>query len=240
MSYEEIAGMIDHSLLHPMLTDDEIRKGCMLAVNYRVASVCVKPYAVKQAGEILKGSEVKNGTVIGFPHGNSSIEVKAYETDRVIADGAVEIDMVVNIGKVLGAEYLYVEKEIGTILEITRKNKAVLKVIFENDYLPEDRFKIELCRICSALKVDFVKTSTGYGFRKFPDGSYNYSGATDHDLILMRQHCPSEIQVKAAGAVRTLDDLLRVKSLGVSRVGASATREILEELKKRIKDKELR
>ena len=139
----------------------------------------------------LQGSDVLVGCVIGFPHGNSSIEVKAFETEKAIADGAVEIDMVVNIGKVLGEQWDYVEKEIKTMVDITKKNKAVLKVIFENDYLPEDKYKIRLCEICSSVKADYVKTSTGFGFVKGSDGKYSYEGATEHDLILMRKHCCS-------------------------------------------------
>jgi deoxyribose-phosphate aldolase len=225
----EIAKMIDHSLLHPTMTDEELKQGCRLAVKYNVASVCIKPYAVKQMVEWLRGSDVLPGCVIGFPHGNSSIEVKAYETGQALKDGAVEIDMVVNIGKVLGGDWSYVEKEIGTIVAITKKHKAVLKVIFENDFLPEDNFKIRLCEICTRLKVDYVKTSSGYGFVKGTDGKYSYKGATPEDLKLMRKHSGPAVQVKAAGGVRTLDELLAVKEIGVTRVGASATEKIMEE-----------
>lgn len=230
---KELAKMIDHSILHPTFTDEDLKKECEVAVRYDVASVCVKPYAVKQAGEYLKGSEVLNGCVIGFPHGNSCIEVKVYETEQAIKDGAVEIDMVVNIGKVLGEDWDYVKKEIGAVVAVTKKNNAILKVIFENDYLTQDNYKIRLCEICSELKVDFVKTSSGYGFVKGSDGKYSYKGATDHDLALMRKHAAPDVQVKAAGGVRTLDDLLRVKEIGVTRAGATATISILEEAKKR-------
>ena len=229
----ELAKMIDHSLLQPVLTDRQLRDGCELALRYRVASVCIKPYAVKMAAEILRGSDVLVGTVTGFPHGNSAIEIKVAETERALADGAVEIDMVVNIGKVLSEEWDYVREEIGAVLHATRAASGVLKVIFENDFLPEDRFKIELCRICSELGVDFVKTSTGYGFVRGSDGRYGYEGATDADLRLMRRHSAPEVQVKAAGGIRTLDDLLRVRALGVTRVGATATEAILEEAKRR-------
>jgi len=225
----EIAKMIDHSLLHPTMTDEELEKGCRLAVKYNVASVCIKPYAVKQMVEWLRGSDVLPGAVIGFPHGNSSIDVKAFETGQALKDGAVEIDMVVNIGKVLGGDWSYVEKEIGTIVAITKKHKAVLKVIFENDFLPEDRFKIRLCEICTRLKVDFVKTSSGYGFIRGADGKYSYKGATIDDLKLMRKHSGRDVRVKAAGGVRTLDELLAVKEAGATRVGASATEKIMEE-----------
>jgi len=229
----ELAKMIDHSLLHPTFTDDEMRKGCELAKKYNVASVCIKPYAIKLAKEILEGSDVLVGTVIGFPHGNSSIDVKVYETGQAIKDGAVEIDMVVNIGKVLAKDWDYVEQEISAIVAATKKNDAILKVIFENDYLTEDKYKIKLCEICSKLKVEFVKTSTGYGFVKGADGRYSYAGATDYDLKLMRKNSAPDVQVKAAGGVRTLDDLLRVRELGVTRVGATATEAILEAAKER-------
>lgn len=225
--------MIDHSILHPAMTDDDLRKECEIARQYDVASVCVKPYAVKQAVRYLKDSDVEVGSVIGFPHGNSSIEVKVFETKKAVEDGATEIDMVINIGKVLGNQWDYTEKEIGSILKITKENNAILKVIFENDYLPDDSFKIRLCEICSKLKVDFVKTSTGFGFVKGPDGRYSYDGATDHDLELMRKHSDPDVQVKAAGGVRTLDQLLRVRELGCTRSGATTTVAILEEAKKR-------
>ena len=229
----ELAKMIDHSLLHPTMTDEQLRAGCEIAKKYNVASVCIKPYAVKQAVEWLKGSEVPVGTVIGFPHGNSAVAIKVAETERACLDGATEIDMVVNIGKVLGKDWDYVEQEIGAVLDACHRHGAILKVIFENDYLPDDEYKIELCRICSRLGVEFVKTSTGYGFVKTADGNYNYQGATEHDLKLMRKHSDAKVQVKAAGGVRTLDDLLRVKSWGVTRVGATATVAIIEEAKQR-------
>lgn len=220
---KEFAKMIDHSLLHPTMTDDDLKAGCELAKQYDVASVCIKPYAIKQACEWLKGSDVMVGTVIGFPQGNSATAIKVAETKQACEDGAVEIDMVVNIGRVLGEDWDFVKSEITAVQAACREHKAALKVIFENDFLPEDKHKIQLCKICSELKVDFVKTSTGYGMVKGSDGSYGYKGATEPDLKLMREHCPPEVQVKAAGGVRTLDDLIRVKELGVTRVGATAT-----------------
>lgn len=230
---KELAKMIDHSLLHPTMTDDILKHDCEVAKKYDVASVCIKPYAVKNAVEWLKGSHVVVGTVIGFPHGNSTIDVKVKETKQAITDGAKEIDMVVNIGKVLGEDWDYIEKEISAINAATVSRGAILKVIFENDYLPEDKFKIKLCEICSEIKVAFVKTSTGYGFVKGSDGKYSYKGATEYDLKLMRKYSAPEVQVKAAGGVRTLDDLLNVRELGVTRVGATATIAILEEAKRR-------
>jgi deoxyribose-phosphate aldolase len=235
---QELAKMIDHSLLHPTLTDRELQEGCQLAKNYKVASVCIKPYAVRQADKWLKGSGVMVCTVIGFPHGSSTPDVKVYETDKACQEGAVEIDMVVNVGKVLQEDWDFVSQEIKSINNASRKYGATLKVIFENDYLPEDKLKIKLCEICSDAKVGFVKTSTGYGFVKGIDGKYSYQGATDHDLKLMRKHCAVDVQIKAAGGIRTLDDLLKVKSLGVTRIGATTTAAILEEAIKRFNSNE--
>lgn len=223
----EIAKMIDHSLLHPTMDDRALRDGCELARKYNVASVCIKPYAVKMAVGILEGSDVMVGTVIGFPHGNSTLDVKVFETEKAIEDGAVEIDMVVNTGKVLSEDWDYVAGEIAAVVAITKKHGAALKVIFENDFLPEDKYKIRLCQICNELHVEFVKTSTGYGYVKQLDGSYNYKGATHHDLALMRKHAAPEVQVKAAGGVRTLKDTLKVRELGVTRIGATATEAII-------------
>ena len=230
---KELAKMIDHSLLHPTLTDRELKEGCEIAVRYDVASVCIKPYAVRQAVEWLKGSDVAVGAVIGFPHGNSTIKIKVLEARHACTDGAVEIDMVVNAGKVLGEDWDYVKEEIGAVAEETHKHHAIVKVIFENDFLTDDKYKIRLCGICAEAGADFVKTSTGYGFVKGNDGRYGYLGATVHDLQLMRKHSPGRVQVKAAGGIRTLDDLLKVREIGVTRIGATATVAIMEEAKKR-------
>ncbi|GAA4407084.1 deoxyribose-phosphate aldolase [Nibrella viscosa] len=229
----EIAKMIDHSLLHPTMTDAELRDGCELARRYDVASVCIKPYAVKMAADLLAGSEVLVGTVIGFPHGNSTVAIKVAETEQACRDGAVEIDMVVNIGKVLGNDWDYVQAEIQAVKDACAKHGAILKVIFENDYLPENSYKIRLCQICTDVRAEFVKTSTGYGFVKGADGKYGYEGATEHDLRLMLAHVGAGVQVKAAGGVRTLDGLLKVKEMGVSRLGASATATIMEDAYRR-------
>lgn len=223
----EIAKMIDHSLLHPTMDDQTLKEGCELARKYNVASVCIKPYAVKMAVAMLQGSDVMVGTVVGFPHGNSRIDVKVFETKKAIEDGAVEIDMVVNSGKVLSEDWDYVTDEIHSMVEVTKANGVALKVIFENDFLPKESHKIKLCKICSVLGVEFVKTSTGYGYTKQADGSYNYKGATTEDLILMRKHSAPEVEVKAAGGVRTLEDTLKVRELGVTRIGATATEAII-------------
>jgi len=224
----EIAKMIDHSLLHPTMDDQTLKEGIELAKRYHVASVCIKPYAVKMAAEMLKGSDVMVSTVVGFPHGSSRVDIKVYETERAIDDGAEEIDMVVNIGKVLSEDWDYVRGEIAAIVAVTKKHGAALKVIFENDYLSNDLHKIKLCEICSELGVDFVKTSTGYGFVKQSDGTYNYRGATEDDLVLMRRYSDNSVEVKAAGGVRTLEDTLKVRALGVTRIGATATEAILQ------------
>jgi deoxyribose-phosphate aldolase len=231
-SLKELSKMIDHSLLHPTLTDRAIASGCELARAYDVATACVKPYAILMAKSILDGSDVRVCAVVAFPHGNSSTTIKVREADEAVAAGALEIDMVINIGKVLSEDWQYVSDEIKAVnLAVTRAG-AILKVIFENDYL-EDAHIIRLCKICSDLVVAFVKTSTGYGFVKQPNGFYAYAGATDHALQLMRAHSAPGVQIKAAGGVRTLDDLFRVRGFGVTRIGATATREILEDAKKR-------
>ena len=227
----EIAKMIDHSILHPTMTDDDMKRECEIARIYNVASVCVKPYAVKQAVEILKGSDVLTGCVIGFPSGNSSTAVKVFETETACSDGAVEIDMVINIGKALQEDWAYVEEEIKAIIDISHKYGAITKVIFETDYITKDEHKIKLCEICSKVGADYVKTSTGFGFVKGQDGKFSYTGATAHDLALMRKHCAPEVKVKAAGGVRTLTELLKFKEIGISRCGATATAAMLEEAK---------
>jgi deoxyribose-phosphate aldolase len=228
-----LAKMIDHSILHPTFTDADLVKGCEIAKKYHVASVCVKPYAVKKAAELLKGSDVLVGCVIGFPHGNSAISVKVFETEQACNDGAVEIDMVVNIGKVLSNDWNYVEEEIKIVTNTCHRNNAIVKVIFENDFLPDDNYKIKLCEICTKVGVDYVKTSTGYGYVKQPNGDFNYKGATVHDLELMRKHSGPKVKVKAAGGVRTLDELLKVQAAGATRCGATATETILMEAEKR-------
>ncbi len=229
---ESLAKMIDHSLLHPTLTDSDIIAGCELAKKYGVATVCVKPYATQAARDMLKETNVHVCTVVGFPHGGNTIEIKVKEAEQAISAGASEIDMVINIGKTLSEDWAYVSDEIKTINNTVVSHTVILKVIFENDFL-EDHHIIKLCQICTTHAVAFVKTSTGYGFVRQSNGMYSYQGATDHHLRLMRQHCPSTVQIKAAGGIRTLDDLLRVKALGVTRIGATATENILKEAKRR-------
>jgi deoxyribose-phosphate aldolase len=227
----EIAKMIDHTMLQPTMTDLDLHRECEIAKKYNVAAVCVKPYEVKQAVELLKGTDVLVGCVIGFPGGNSAIPVKAFETENACKDGAVEIDMVINIGKALQEDWAYVEEEIKAVVDTAHKFNAITKVIFETDYITKDEHKIKLCEICTAVGAEYVKTSTGFGFIKGEDGKYSYSGANPHDIALMRKHSGPNVKVKASGGVRTLTDLLKYKELGASRCGATATVVMMEEAK---------
>jgi deoxyribose-phosphate aldolase len=222
-TYLDIAKMIDHSLLNPGLTDEELEAGCRLAARYDVASACVKPYFLKRCAELLAGSTVAASTVLGFPHGGHTTAVKVAEAEVALRDGGTELDMVVNIGKVLSEDWDYVRADIRAVSDCTHAGGAIVKVIFENCYL-QDSHKIRLCEICAEVGADFVKTSTGYGS----------GGATLADLKLMRKHSPAHIRVKAAGGIRTLDALLEVRAIGVSRSGATRTAEMLDECKRRI------
>ncbi len=222
-TYEDIAKMIDHSLLNPTLTVDQLEQGCQIARQYNVASVCIMPYYLKRCAELLAGSTVKASTTIGFPHGGHTTAVKVAEAKQALGDGGQELDMVVNISQALSGNWDYVRADIKAVIEVTHDHGQKVKVIFENCYLTDDQ-KIRLCEICGELKADWVKTSTGYGS----------GGATDEDLKLMRRHTPSFVQVKAAGGVRTLDRLLEVRALGVTRSGATQTVAMLEECKRRL------
>jgi deoxyribose-phosphate aldolase len=219
----ELAKMFDHSLLQPVLTDADLENGCQLAREYNVASVCIKPYAVKSAAKWLAGSGVAVGTTIGFPHGGHLTAVKVFESERALADGAAELDMVVNIGKVLSGDWSFVADDIKAVVEAAHKQKALVKVIFENCFL-KDEHKRMLCKICGDAGADYVKTSTGYG----------ESGATPDDLKLMREASPPQVKVKAAGGVRSFDTLMAVRAIGVSRVGATATKAILDDAKAKL------
>ena len=225
----ELAKMIDHSILHPTMTDQDLERECSIAVKYDVASVCVKPYMVSRAAELLRGTGVLVGCVIGFPAGNSKIEVKVFETEQACRDGAVEIDMVINIGKALSGDWTYIENEIDAVTKTCHANGAIVKVIFETDYITRGQDKIKLCEICTRVEADYVKTSSGFGFVKDSDGKFSYSGATIPDLELMRRHSGPNVKVKAAGGVRTLDQLLAVREAGCARSGATATAAMMEE-----------
>ena len=222
-TYRDLSKMIDHSLLSPTLTEPELEAGCKLAIEYDVASVCIMPYYLKRCAEILKGSGVKASTTVGFPHGGHTTAIKFAEAERALADGCEELDMVVNISQVLSGEWGYVRAEIQGVVDLAHHAGQKVKVIFENAYL-KDEHKIRLCQICGEVKADWVKTSTGYA----------PSGATMEDLRLMRKHSPPHVQVKAAGGIRDLDSLLAVRGIGVTRCGASRTKEMLDEAKRRL------
>ena len=222
ITYHELAKMIDHSLLNPTLTQDDLEAGIRLALDYDVASVCIMPFYLARCAELLADSTVKASTTIGFPHGGHSTTIKAAEAEQALRDGGEELDMVVNISKVLSGDWNYVRTDIQAVTDVTHDAGMKLKVIFENCYLVDDQ-KIRLCEICGDLCVDWVKTSTGYGT----------GGATDTDLKLMRKHSPDHVQVKAAGGVRSLDRLLEVRALGVTRSGATRTAAILDEARQR-------
>jgi deoxyribose-phosphate aldolase len=222
-TYSDIAKMIDHSLLAPTLPAAELEAGCRLALAYDVASVCILPYYLPRCAQLLAGSAVNASTTIGFPHGGHTTRIKVAEAGQALADGGQELDMVVNISAVLSGNWDYVRDDIRAVVDVTHAAGRKVKVIFENCYL-KDAQKIRLCEICGDLRADWVKTSTGYG----------PSGATLEDLALMRKRSPSHVQVKAAGGVRDLDALLRVRALGVTRSGATRTAAMLDDCRARL------
>lgn len=222
-TYPDIAKMIDHSLLNPALTERQLEDGCRLAVAYDVASVCILPYYLRRCAEILDGSGVVPSTTIGFPHGGHATAIKIAEARQAIADGCIELDMVVNISKVLSGDWDHVRREVAAIVTLAHSSGRKVKVIFENCYL-RDEHKVRLCEVCGEVGADWVKTSTGYGT----------GGATIEDLKLMRAHSPPSVQVKAAGGIRDLDTVLAIREIGVTRVGASRTSEILDECRRRL------
>lgn len=222
LTYRDVARTIDHSLLRPELDDAFVEAGCHLAADYEVASVCVRPADVRRAASILAGTEVAVGTTIGFPHGNHLTETKVFEARRALADGATELDMVILIGALKSGRDADVQADIRAVVEVAHAAGAIVKVIFENAYLTDEE-KVRACRLTEAAGGDFVKTSTGFAA----------SGATHEDLALMRRSVSSHVQVKAAGGVRTLDALLDVMALGVTRVGATATATMLDDFRAR-------
>lgn len=222
-TYEDIARMIDHSLLQPFLSREELERGIQVALDYGVATVCILPYYLRRCTELLAGSSVLPTTTVGFPHGAHATAIKVAEARQALADGARELDMVVNISAVISGDWDYVRRDIAEVLAAAHAGGARLKVIFENCYLNEAQ-KIRLCEICGELGVDWVKTSTGYG----------PGGATEEDVALMRRHSPAHVQVKAAGGIRDLDTLLRMRALGATRIGATRTATILEECRRRL------
>jgi deoxyribose-phosphate aldolase len=222
-TYEQIAKMIDHSLLNPTLTVEDLERGIRVALDYDVGSVCIMPYYLKRCAGLLTGSTVRASTTIGFPHGGHTTAVKVAEAVQALDDGGEELDAVVNVSQVLSGDWEYVRADLKAVIDVTHERGQKVKVIFENCYLNDEQ-KIRLCQICGELRADWVKTSTGYGT----------GGATDADLALMRKHSPPQVQVKAAGGVRTLDRLLEVRALGVTRVGATRTVTMLDECKQRL------
>ena len=224
LTIHQAAKAIDHSLLRPELTAAEVEAGCDLARRYDVASVCVKPLDVVLASERLAGSDVAVGTVIGFPHGSHRTDTKVFEAERAIADGATELDLVIAIGRLIGGDDAYVQEDIAAIVDVAKRGGALTKVILENAYLTDEQ-KVRGCQLSEAAGADFVKTSTGFA----------PSGATHEDLKLMRRSVSPHIQVKAAGGVRSLDAMIEVMALGVTRIGATRTAEMLDELAERRK-----
>jgi deoxyribose-phosphate aldolase len=222
LTYEDVAKTIDHSLLRPELDDEFIADGCRLAAEYQVASVCCRPADVPRAVELLRGSGVAVGTVIGFPHGGTTTEVKVFEAEQALRDGATELDMVINIGALRSGRDAYVRDEIAAVVAPAHAAGAIVKVILENAYLDDDQ-KVRACKLAEAAGADFVKTSTGFA----------PTGATHEDLVLMRRSVSPHIGVKAAGGVRTLDGLLAVMELGVTRIGATQTAVILDDFRAR-------
>lgn len=225
ITYEQLAKVIDHSLLRPELTEQEVIDGCKLAAKYNTATVCVKPCHVKLAAAALKGTDVKVSTVVGFPHGSNLTAIKLAEAQTAMDEGAVELDMVLNIGQLRSGKADYVGADVKAICDAAHARGVKVKVIFENAYLNDEQ-KIAACKLCEAAGADWVKTSTGFA----------PSGATLEDLRLMRANVSEKVQVKAAGGVRTLDALLAVIDAGVTRCGATATAAIMDEFEKRQKE----
>ncbi len=221
-----VVSMIDHAVLHPTQTDADLRTACAMGAELSVASVCVKPSMVPLAVELLAGSTVLASTVIGFPHGGTSTEAKVRETEVACQAGAKEVDMVVNIGRVLAEDWSYVADDIRAVVEAASAHQAITKVIFETGLLPEDALKVQLCEISEQAGAAFVKTSTGFGFVKREDGSLASTGATEHDIRLMREHCSEQVQVKASGGIRSFEDAQRFVALGATRLGTSSTEAI--------------
>jgi deoxyribose-phosphate aldolase len=222
LTEHHIAKTIDHSLLRPELDDAFVEAGCRLAVEYDVASVCVRPVDVRRAAMILGGSDVKVGTVIGFPHGSSLTATKVFEAHLALDDGAAELDMVIDIGALKSGRDQAVQSDIAAIVEAAHAGGAIVKVIFENAYLTKDEI-VRACHLTEAAGAEFVKTSTGFAA----------TGATHEDLSLMRRSVSDHVQVKAAGGVRTLDALIEVMNLGVTRIGATATKAIIDDFRAR-------
>jgi deoxyribose-phosphate aldolase len=223
---QSIVKLIDHAVLQPTQTDDDVRAACALCAELGTASVCVKPSHVPLAAECLAGTSVLVSTVIGFPHGGTTTEAKVAETELACRQGAREVDMVANIGKALSGNWDCVEQDIRQVVQAAGRSGAITKVIFETGLLPDDATKIRLCEICEAAGAAFVKTSTGFGYAKRADGTQAATGATEHDIQLMRKHCSKAVEVKASGGIRSYDDAKRFVDLGATRLGTSGTKDI--------------
>ena len=218
-----IVALIDHAVLQPTQTDADLRAACQLCVEVGTASVCVKPSMVPLAAELLAGSAVVPSTVIGFPHGGTATAAKVRETEIACRDGAREVDMVVNIGRVLAQDWQFVVEDIQAVAQTASAVGVITKVIFETGLLPSDDLKIRLCELSEAAGAAFVKTSTGFGMIKSESGGMQATGATEHDIRLMRAHCGANVQVKASGSIRSFEDAQKFVALGATRLGTSAT-----------------
>lgn len=225
----QVGRLLDHAILHPTTGPAAAAAELDAVASLPLASVCIKPGLVPLAVERLRGSGIGVGTVIGFPHGGTDTPTKVHESRAALEAGAVELDMVINIGCALDGDWAGVERDIAAVLKAARDGRALLKVIFETDYLPQDATKVRLCEICGGLGVDFVKTSTGFGFVKQPEGGFHYRGATAHDVALMRRHTPTSIGVKPSGGIRKLDEVLAFVALGATRIGTGSGPAIMKE-----------
>lgn len=221
-TYVAIAQSIDHSVLGPSTTDRELDEGCALGLRYGVASICILPYYLARLADLLRGSTVKASTTIGFPHGGHTTRAKLAETEGALDDGAEEVDVVVNISKVMSDDFGYVERELAALTGLVHERGRIIKVIFETAYLDDTRKKA-LCSIVGKVGADYAKTSTGFG----------PAGATLADIELMRAHCPPAVAIKASGGIRDLDTVLELRARGATRIGTSRTREILDEWERR-------
>jgi len=229
MDRKTLASYFDHTVLHPTATTADLRKGAEIAIANEVAAYCLKPHAVSEAKQWLSGSDVKLCTVIGFPHGNSAIEIKVAEASLAAKQGAHEVDMVINPSKAIEGDWDYLKRGISEINNATVENGAILKVIFETGFLTDDQIR-KVCEISSEVGVAFVKTSTGFGFVKDDSGNMVGTGATVHHIRLMREACSPDVRIKASGGIRSLADAMDMIEAGADRIGASATEAILAEL----------
>lgn len=227
-SLNDVARLLDHAILQPTTTDAHLDAEVASLVAYPLATLCVRPCSVARTSGLLAGTRIGVCTVIGFPSGSPATATKVFEARQALADGATELDMVVNVGQVLGENWAYVRHDIASVVEVGHAANAIVKVIFETDFLPHDKHKIRLCEICTEVGADFVKTSTGFGFVKGVDGKFGYRGATEHDVALMRKHAGPTMGIKPSGGIRTLDEVLKFVQLGATRIGTGSSPAILQ------------